>query len=122
MNHAGAGIMKAAPTPPARNSTPITQANTALWLPGVRELAADGVVTGASGRNWASYGEGVALGAGIDQVKRDLLTDPQTSGGLLVSCAPQALGEVLEIFQDEGFAEAAIIGETRAGEARVEVA
>ena len=92
------------------------------WLPGVRELAADGVVTGASGRNWASYGEGVALGAGIDQVKRDLLTDPQTSGGLLVSCAPQALGEVLEIFQDEGFAEAAIIGETRAGEARVEVA
>ncbi|AOH35806.1 selenide, water dikinase SelD [Luteimonas sp. JM171] len=91
------------------------------WLPGVRELAADGVVTGASGRNWASYGDGVELGAGIDQTARDLLTDPQTSGGLLVSCAPQALGEVLEIFQDQGFAEAAIIGETRAGEARVEV-
>ena len=91
------------------------------WLPGVRELAAEGVVTGASGRNWASYGDGVELGAGIDQTARDLLTDPQTSGGLLVSCAPQALGEVLEIFQDQGFAEAAIIGETRAGEPCVEV-
>ena len=91
------------------------------WLPGVEQLAADGVVTGASGRNWASYGEGVELGAGIDQVKRDLLTDPQTSGGLLVSCAPQALGEVLEIFQNEGFGDAAIIGETRAGDPRVEV-
>ena len=91
------------------------------WLPGVRELAADGVVTGASGRNWASYGDGVELGASIDQTARDLLTDPQTSGGLLVSCAPQALGEVLEIFQNEGFGDAAIIGETRAGEPRVEV-
>ena len=92
------------------------------WLPGVQALAADGVVTGASGRNWTAYGEGVELGAGIDQVKRDLLTDPQTSGGLLVSCAPQALGEVLDAFQREGFADAAVIGETRAGEARVEVA
>ncbi|MGO1540095.1 MAG: selenide, water dikinase SelD [Luteimonas sp.] len=91
------------------------------WLPGVQALAADGVVTGASGRNWTAYGEGVELGAGIDQVKRDLLTDPQTSGGLLVSCAPQALGEVLDAFQREGFADAAVIGETRAGEARVEV-
>ena len=91
------------------------------WLPGAQKLAAEGVVTGASGRNWTAYGEGVQLGAGIDQVARDLLTDPQTSGGLLVSCAPQALGEVLEVFHGEGFAEAAVIGEVRAGEARVEV-
>ena len=87
----------------------------------VRELAADGVVTGASGRNWAACEGSVHLGPNLDRTARDLLTDPQTSGGLLVSCAPQALGEVLEIFQNEGFAEAAIIGETRAGDARVEV-
>src|SRR5690554_3221829 len=91
------------------------------WLPGVQALAADGVVTGASGRNWAAYGDGGQLGAGIDKTARDLLTDPQTSGGLLVSCAPRALGEVLEIFHGEGFADAAVIGEIRAGEARVEV-
>ncbi len=92
------------------------------WLPGVQALAAQGVVTGASGRNWTAYGDGVRLGEGIDRAARDLLTDPQTSGGLLVSCAPQALGEVLEAFHAGGFAEAAVIGETRAGEARVEVA
>ena len=91
------------------------------WLPGVEALAADGVVTGASGRNWLAYGDGVQLGAGIDKAARDLLTDPQTSGGLLVSCAPQALGEVLDIFHGEGFAEAAVIGEVRPGDARVEV-
>jgi selenide,water dikinase len=91
------------------------------WLPDVQALAADGVVTGASGRNWAAYGDGVQLGANIDRTARDLLTDPQTSGGLLVSCAPQALGEVLEILHHAGFTDAAVIGETRAGDARVEV-
>ena len=91
------------------------------WLPGVQALASAGVVTGASGRNWAAYGEGVQLAAGIDGPSRDLLTDPQTSGGLLVSCAPQALGEVLDVFHREGFAEACVIGEVRAGAARVEV-
>ena len=91
------------------------------WLPGVRELAAQGVVTGASGRNWATCEGAVELGAGLDDTARNLLTDPQTSGGLLVSCAPQALGEVLDVFHREGFAEACVIGEVRAGAARVEV-
>ncbi|HEY4531411.1 MAG TPA: selenide, water dikinase SelD [Luteimonas sp.] len=91
------------------------------WLPGVRALAAEGVVTGASGRNWAAYGDSVQLAPVIDKPARDLLTDPQTSGGLLVSCAPAALGEVLDAFQREGFAEAVVVGELRAGAARVEV-
>jgi len=43
-----------------------------------------------------------------------LLTDPQTSGGLLVSCAPSAVEEVLAIFTRHGFADAAVIGETAA--------
>ena len=91
------------------------------WLPGVRELAAEGVVTGASGRNWAAYGDGVRLGDGIDSVRRALLTDPQTSGGLLVSCAPQSLAGVLELFHREGFDDATVVGEVRAGAPGVEV-
>jgi selenide,water dikinase len=85
-------------------------------------LAAAGMVTGASGRNWASYGSEVDLSTSITPVQQALLTDPQTSGGLLVSCAPQAVDEVLEIFRQEGFAEASVIGQMAAGAARVAVA
>lgn len=90
-------------------------------LPGVAALAGAGVVTGASGRNWASYGTEVALAAGITPTQKALLTDPQTSGGLLVACAPAAVDDVLAVFRDEGFAHAAVIGETTAGPARVTV-
>ena len=90
-------------------------------LPGVAELAAQGYVTGASGRNWAGYGHDVALDAAITPVQQALLTDPQTSGGLLVSCAPDAVEQVLELFRREGFAEAAVVGELREGPARVDV-
>ncbi len=78
--------------------------------PGVRELAAQGVVTGASGRNWAGYGADVALADGFAAADQALLTDPQTSGGLLVSCEPAALNEVLAIFHRHGFAAAAVVG------------
>jgi selenide, water dikinase len=91
------------------------------FLPGVEAFVADGVLTGASGRNWASYGDGVTLGASLPPVAQALLTDPQTSGGLLVSCAPDCVGEVLAIMHAEGFAEARVIGELAAGPARVEV-
>ncbi len=78
---------------------------------GVRELAAAGMVTGASGRNWAAYGHEVRLGAGVQPVDQALLSDPQTSGGLLVACAPEAVDAVLAIFEKHGFAGAADIGE-----------
>ena len=90
-------------------------------LPGVQELAANGVVTGASGRNWAAYGHDVGLGAGISAAQQMLLTDPQTSGGLLVSCAPEAVPQVLALFRENGFEQAAVIGEMQAGPARVQV-
>lgn len=80
-------------------------------LSGVRELAAQGMVTGASGRNWAGYGHDVALAAGFDPINQALLSDPQTSGGLLVSCAPEAVDAVLAIFKAHGFDAAAEIGE-----------
>ena len=80
-------------------------------LQDVTELAAQGFITGASGRNWAGYGDEVALASHITPVQQALLTDPQTSGGLLVSCAPETVGEVMQVFQRHGFAQAADIGE-----------
>lgn len=80
-------------------------------LPGVRELAARGMVTGASGRNWAAFGAEVHLATSLSPQDQALLTDPQTSGGLLVSCAPEAVEQVLAVFHRHGFAAAADIGQ-----------
>ncbi|CAN5131110.1 selenide, water dikinase SelD [soil metagenome] len=80
-------------------------------LPGVRELALQGMVTGASARNWAGYGGEVRLPEGFANVDQSLLSDPQTSGGLLVSCAPEAVADVLAVFRRHGFEDAAEIGE-----------
>jgi selenide,water dikinase len=80
-------------------------------LTGVRELAGQGYVTGASGRNWAGYGASVTLPVGFAAVDQALLSDPQTSGGLLVSCSPETVPQVLEIFRRHGFDAAAEIGQ-----------
>ena len=90
-------------------------------LPGVEQLAHDGYFTGASGRNWDAYGQDVTLGAGVSTAQHMLLTDPQTSGGLLVSCDAASVDEVLALFHREGFGEAAVIGRMAAGAARVVV-
>ncbi|QLQ26573.1 MAG: selenide, water dikinase SelD [Dechloromonas sp.] len=87
-------------------------------LDGVLKLAAEGIVTGASGRNFASYGHDIALPADFAPAARALLTDPQTSGGLLVSCAEDHVAAVLETFRKHGFASATEIGKvTPRGEA-----
>ena len=86
------------------------------------DLAERGTVTGASGRNWQGYGEGVELPAGFPPWRRALLCDPQTSGGLLVACRPDCAAEVLARFHGSGFAEAAVIGRLAAGRAAVRVA
>ena len=92
------------------------------FLPQVVQLAEQGCVTGASGRNWQSYGHDVALAPSVSPLQQALLTDPQTAGGLLVSCAPDAVDAVLAIFREEGFADAAVIGEMRQGVAGIDVA
>ena len=79
-------------------------------IDGVDSLAAQGIVTGASGRNFASYGHDIALPRDFAPTARALLTDPQTSGGLLVSCSADSVAAVLEIFRRHGFASAAEIG------------
>jgi len=78
-----------------------------------------GVATGASERNWKSYGREVEFSG--EEWKRKLLTDPQTSGGLLVACAPAAERDVLNVFRQEGFADARVIGRLSAGEAKLTV-
>ncbi|OPF62263.1 selenide, water dikinase SelD [Hydrogenophaga sp. H7] len=78
---------------------------------GVRDLAAQGMVTGASGRNWAAYGSEVRLAESLQPVDQALLTDPQTSGGLLVACSPDAVDEVLAVFHRHGFGASAEVGE-----------
>jgi selenide,water dikinase len=83
-------------------------------LPDVEALVAEGFVTGASGRNWAGYGQHVQLN-GVSDAMKALLTDPQTSGGLLVACAPDAVREVLKVFADDGFEHACVIGQLEAG-------
>jgi selenide, water dikinase len=72
----------------ARNSglTIVIQASDVPLMSEATRLAQQGHVTGASIRNWASYGNDVRLAVGLPEWQRHLLTDPQTSGGLLVSC------------------------------------
>jgi selenide,water dikinase len=84
-----------------------------------RDLAQGGMVTGASGRNWASYGADVRLPEGFSEVDRALLCDPQTSGGLLVACSEAAVPQVQQVFARHGFANAAPIGRVGAGEKAV---
>jgi selenide,water dikinase len=83
-------------------------------IEGVAALAERGLVTGASGRNWAAYGDQIEMAPDLPGAARDLLSDPQTSGGLLVSCTTELVSEVLAIFARHGFEAAAQIGVIRA--------
>jgi selenide, water dikinase len=78
-------------------------------------LAQGDIYTGASTRNWAAYGNEVSLTNQPGVWQQHLLTDPQTSGGLLISCAPESEAEVLAILQADGFSRAAVIGRFEPG-------
>ena len=90
-------------------------------LPTALKLAQQGYAPGAADRNWASYGAEVNLPSDFPDWQRKLLCDPQTSGGLLVACAPDAVAEVLAAFHADGFAAACVIGQMEKGRARVSV-
>jgi selenide,water dikinase len=79
-------------------------------LPNVSALFKAGNLTGASGRNWEGYGNEISLASGLPAECQALLSDPQTSGGLLVTCSPDAVADVLAIFKRHGFNDAAAIG------------
>jgi len=90
-------------------------------LDGADALARAGFRTGAAGRNWASYDEEVLLPPGLAEWQRDLLCDPQTSGGLLIAAAPDAAEAVLDLVREAGFVQAAVIGHMQGGPAKVEI-
>ena len=90
-------------------------------LPAVERLATEGYVTGASARNWTGYQQDITLDPMITPVHQALLTDPQTSGGLLVACADHAVNDVISLFHTQGFAHASVIGELQHGTPGVEV-
>jgi len=90
-------------------------------MPRALEFVESGYITGASARNWESYGDAVQLIPGLDQAAKALLTDPQTSGGLLVSCSPDTVTEVLSIFLQQGFSHVSVIGEVLEAEPGIDV-
>ncbi len=86
------------------------------FLDEAERLAQSGFVTGASHRNWKSYGDEVVLPDGLDDWRRHLLTDPQTSGGLLVAVEPGQADALLARIREAGYPRAAIVGTVEAGE------
>jgi len=88
-------------------------------LDNVLALADAGVVTGASARNWMSYGSDVRLAPHLEGAAKALLCDPQTSGGLLIACAENTADQALELFRKAGFAQASVIGQIAGGDALV---
>ena len=90
-------------------------------LHGAEALARAGVRTGAAVRNWASYGEAVRLPEGLEDWRRDMLCDPQTSGGLLIAVEPAQADVVLALARERGFAASAVVGRMVEGPAEVRV-
>jgi len=90
-------------------------------IPEASQWAQEGLATGASDRNWKGYGHEVVLPAGFPDWKRKLITDPQTSGGLLVACAPNAVNDVVAAFGGDDGTDARIIGRLQAGEPRLKI-
>ncbi len=88
--------------------------NNVPLLPQVQALAEQGIITGASERNWLSYGNAVSLPVDFSAAQKALLTDPQTSGGLLVSCSSDSINDVMQVFKAHGFANASVIGKMTA--------
>jgi len=91
------------------------------FLTQAESLAEAGYATGASGRNWSSYGKEVVLAPGLPAWQRSLLTDPQTSGGLLVACAADRAETIHAAIEDAGYPRARIIGSVTAGDPIVRI-
>ena len=90
-------------------------------LPAALDYAERGYNTGAAGRNWQSFGHDATLPENLPEWQKNLLTDPQTSGGLMLSCPPNATEQILAVFREHGFADASVIGRIQGGEPHVTV-
>jgi selenide,water dikinase len=103
------------------SATLVVDWNALPFLRDAATLAQQGCVTGASHRNWASYSDSVTLPPDIPEWHRHLLTDPQTSGGLLVSCATDRAEEIQQMLVAEGYPFARIVGRIETGRAIVRI-
>lgn len=92
------------------------------YLSAARELAQAGNITGASHRNWASYESSVKLLPDLPEWQKHLLTDPQTSGGLLITCTAVEAERILKQIKNAGYLSASIIGSVETGAPEVRVA
>ena len=97
------------------NLSLIVRADDLPLLPDAAALARQKFVTSASVRNWESYADGVVLPPDLPEWRRHLLTDPQTSGGLLIACDAGRADALLSRIVDAGYPYARIIGRTAAG-------
>jgi selenide,water dikinase len=91
------------------------------WFAQAEALAEAGYVTGASQRNWSSYGDRVTLPRDLPAWRRALLTDPQTSGGLLIACKAERAQAIRMMIVDAGYPQASTIGAASAGIPGIEV-
>jgi selenide,water dikinase len=103
------------------NLSVVIEANKVPLLSEAARLAQSGFITGASKRNWASYGASVSLPENMPEWRRDLLTDPQTSGGLLIACAPEKADAILKRIEGAGYPGAGIVGRVEAGKPEIRV-
>ncbi len=103
------------------NLSVVIDADTVPLLSHATRLAQGGFITGASKRNWASYGASVVLPEGLPDWRRDLLADPQTSGGLLIACVAERAPALLQTIREAGYPFAQIVGRTETGPAELRV-
>jgi selenide,water dikinase len=103
------------------NATLVVGMTSLPFLNEAARLAQQGCVTGASHRNWMSYGSSVTLPRDCAEWQRHMLTDPQTSGGLLVACTPEKAGEIAQTIVADGYPFARVIGRVETGPPGVRV-
>ena len=103
------------------NLSLVIEANKVPLLSEAERLAQAGFITGASKRNWASYGASVALPGDMQEWRRDLLADPQTSGGLLIACAPDHADAILNRIEAAGYPGVKVVGRAEAGKPEIRV-
>jgi|SRR5687767_4762250 len=92
------------------------------FLPGARELAQAGHVAGGTRRNMQDADTITTWSADVSEVERILLCDAQTSGGLLISINADRADDLLAALRAANTPAAAIIGDIRAGDPRIDVA
>jgi selenide, water dikinase len=90
-------------------------------LPRALNYAKKGYNTGAANRNWQSFGDHVTVPGDMEQWQKNMLMDPQTSGGLMVSCPPDRADTLVALFHEQGYGFASVVGEMTAGAPHVTV-